>query len=96
MRIGDQFNFHASVFNLNRPSYRDILSVVSPTSVHSLSEGKLVVGVDEDNSIISAKYHDGTTMIRNPSRRGGYVILVASPDGSHWYMNAPDCWLRLD
>ncbi|MBX9952969.1 MAG: hypothetical protein K2Y39_27595 [Candidatus Obscuribacterales bacterium] len=96
MRIGDQSTFYASVFKINSPSYRDILAAVCPTTEYSLYEGELVVGVDEDNSIISASYHDGTRLIRNPDRRGGQVVLVASPDGSFWYMNAPDCWLRLD
>lgn len=96
MKVGDQFRFDPSLFSLNAPNYRDVFRCVSPTTEVCLSEGALVVGVDEENSIISAIYNDGTKLIRNPDLRGGHVVLVASPDGNFWYMNSPDCWLRLD
>ncbi len=82
-------------FSLESPSYRDILRSVQPVAEVSLSNGELIVGVDADDTIISANYKDGTSMIRNTDTRGGQIVLVASPDGSFWYMNAPDCWLRL-
>ncbi len=96
MKIGDQFIFDPKLFSLKSPSYRDILRSVQPVAEVSLSNGELIVGVDSDDTIVSANYKDGTTLIRNVDSRGGHIVLVASPDGSFWYMNAPDCWLRLD
>jgi hypothetical protein len=96
MKIGDQFIFDPKLFSLESPSYRDILRSVQPVAEVSLSGGELIVGVDADDTIISANYMDGTSLIRSTDSRGEHMVLVASPDGSYWYMNSHDCWLRLD
>ncbi len=96
MRIGDQFVFDPKLFGVDSPNYRDIFKSVQPIAEVSLSQGELVVGVDSENSIVSANYRDGTKLIRIPDTRGGHIVLVASPDGSFWYMNSQNCWLRLD
>ncbi len=96
MKIGDHFVFDPKLFSLESPDYRDILRSVQPVAEVTLSCGELIVGVDADDTIISANFKDGTTMIRNADSRGGHIVLVESPDGSFWYMNAPDCWMRLD
>ncbi len=96
MKIGDQFIFDPKLFSMASPNYRDIMRSVHPVAEVRLSDGELVVGIDAENSIVSAKYDDGTKLIRNTDTRGGHIVLVAAPDGSFWYMNAQDCWLRLD
>ncbi len=96
MRIGDQFRFDPSLFSFYSPTYRDILRSVQPSAEYVLSEGELRVGVDAENTIVAAAYKDGTRLIRNPDLRGGHIVLVEAPDGNFWYMNSPDCWLRLD
>ena len=96
MKIGDHFRFDSKLFATDSPNHRDIFRSVNPVAEVSLSQGELVVGVDSENSIVSANYSDGTKLIRNPDKRCGHIVLVASPDGSFWYMNAQDCWLRLD
>lgn len=96
MRIGDQFSFSPARFALKNPTYRDILCSVKPTAEYALAEGEFVVGVDAENTIVAAAYKDGTRLIRNPDLRGGHIVLVEAPDGNFWYMNSPDCWLRLD
>ncbi len=96
MRIGDQFIFDPKLYSVASPSYRDILRSVQHLEFVSMSGGELVVRVDSENTIVSAEYGDGTTLVRNPDGRGGHIVIVAAPDGSFWYMNAPDCWMRLD
>ena len=96
MRLGDQFRFDPKLFSIGAPLYRDIMLSVQSVAEVRMADGELVVGVDADYTIVSANYIDGTALIRNVDSRGGHIVLVASPDGSFWYMNAPDCWLRLD
>ena len=96
MKVGDYFRFDSNLYSVKSPAYRDILRSVKPVGEVRFSNGDLVVGVDANNGIVSADYSDGTQLIRTQDRRGGHVVLVASPDGNFWYMNAPDCWLRLD
>ena len=96
MQIGDQFRFDPKLFSIESPNYRDIMRSASSVAEVTMADNQLVVGVDKDNEIVSADYCDGTRLIRNPDWRGGHIVLVESPDGSYWYMNSPDCWMRLD